>query len=377
MTLKYPFLDLKPVNAPFEEALKKAACDVITSGRYINGEYVARLEKEIATLCHTPYAIAVSNGLDALRLIVRAYKDMGFFCDGDEIIMSANTYIATALAVSSERLKPIFVDMSASTLNLNTSLIEEAITLRTKAIMPVHLYGTPCWDETIKQLATNYGLKVIEDNAQAIGASTNIEGLYGTHHTGGLGDAAGISFYPTKNLGALGDAGIVTTHDITLADTIRALANYGCDRRYHNIYKGFNCRMDEIQAAMLLVKLPHIDKENIRRRKLVDIYNSVINNNAITKPDTFAHSYQVWHQYPLRVENRESFITYMQNNGIGTDIMYPTPVHRQPCYAKEYNDTSCLEAESFAKQVICLPIGSHISENSAQEIATIANQFSF
>ena len=377
MTLKYPFLDLKPVNAPFEEALKKAACDVITSGRYINGEYVARLEKEIATLCHTPYAIAVSNGLDALRLIVRAYKDMGFFCDGDEIIMSANTYIATALAVSSEGLKPIFVDMSASTLNLNTSLIEEAITLRTKAIMPVHLYGTPCWDETIKQLATNYGLKVIEDNAQAIGASTNIEGLYGTHHTGSLGDAAGISFYPTKNLGALGDAGIVTTHDITLADTIRALANYGCDRRYHNIYKGFNCRMDEIQAVMLLVKLPHIDKENIRRRKLVDIYNSVINNNAITKPDTFAHSYQVWHQYPLRVENRESFITYMQNNGIGTDIMYPTPVHRQPCYAKEYNDTSCLEAESFAKQVICLPIGSHISENSAQEIATIANQFSF
>jgi dTDP-4-amino-4,6-dideoxygalactose transaminase len=374
MALKYPFLDLKPVNAPFEEALMKAACDVIASGRYINGEYVSRLEKEIASMCDTPYAVAVSNGLDALKLIIRAYKEMGVFTEGDEIIMSANTYIATALAVSDEGLKPVFVDISASTLNLDTSLIEKAITLRTKAIMPVHLYGTPCWDNTLKDVAHNYGLKIIEDNAQAIGANTNIKGLYGTHRTGGLGDAAGTSFYPTKNLGALGDAGIVTTHDSALADTVRALANYGCDRRYHNIYKGFNCRMDEIQAAMLLVKLPHLDDENNRRRNIVNIYNTLIDNESITKPHIFNDSYQVWHQYPLRVVNRDAFISFMQDNGVGTDIMYPSPVYLQPCY-HDYAGDSCPEAENFAKEVICLPIGAHISENSAAEIAQVVNLF--
>ena len=374
MSIKYPFLDLKPVNVPFEEALKKAACDVISSGRYINGEYVSQLEKEIATLCETEYAVAVSNGLDALKLIIRAYKELGEFHDGDEIIMAANTYIATALAVSDEGLKPVFVDMSANTLNLDTSLIEAAITLRTKAIMPVHLYGTPCWDETIKELASNYGLKIIEDNAQAIGAKSETVGLYGTHSTGGLGDAAGISFYPTKNLGALGDAGIVTTHDKTLADTVRALANYGCDHRYHNIYKGYNCRMDEIQAAMLLVKLPFLQEENERRRKLVSIYDKYIDNPQITKPQIFNYSYQVWHQYPLRVKNREKFIQSMTENGVATDIIYPTPCHLQPCYAHEYTDCNYQEAELLAKEVVCLPIGAHITHTDAENIAKITNR---
>lgn len=373
MAIKYPFLDLKPVNEQFEDALKKAACDIISSGRYINGEYVSKLEKEIATLCETKYAIAVSNGLDALKLIIRAYKELGIFDEGDEIIMAANTYIATALAVSDEGLKPVFVDMSPSTLNLNTSLIEAAITLRTKAIMPVHLYGTPCWDVTLKDIASKYGLKIIEDNAQAIGANTSIEGIYGTHYTGGLGDAAGISFYPTKNLGALGDAGVVTAHDKSLADTIRALANYGCDRRYHNIYKGYNCRMDELQAAMLLVKLPYLKEENERRRKLVSIYDKFINNTQITKPTIFKDSYQVWHQYPLRVKNREQFIQYMAKNGIATDIIYPTPCHMQPCYINEYTDSHYPEAEIFANEVVCLPIGAHIKLDNAEEIAKIAN----
>ena len=375
MAIKYPFLDLKPVNKPFEEALKKAACDVISSGRYINGEYVSQLEKKIATLCGTKYAVAVSNGLDALKLIIRAYKELGEFHEGDEIIMAANTYIATALAVSDEGLKPVFVDISPRTLNLDTQLIEAAINTKSKAIMPVHLYGTPCWDETIKELASKYNLKIIEDNAQAIGAKSNIVGIHGTFNTGGLGHAAGISFYPTKNLGALGDAGIVTTQDEILANAIRALANYGCDYRYHNIYKGYNCRMDELQAAMLLVKLPYLQEENERRRNLVSIYNKYIDNQQITKPQIFKDSYQVWHQYPLRVNNREEFIQFMNKNGVATDIIYPTPCYSQPCYEYEYTNCYCPEAELFAKEVVCLPIGSHITPIDAESIARIVNMY--
>ena len=373
--MKYPFLVLKDVNAPYEEALIAAATEVIKSGWYINGKHVSALEAEVAKLCETQYAVAVSNGLDALRLIVRAYKEMGFFHDNDEIIMSANTYVATALAVSAEGLKPVFVDMSAETLNLDTTLIEKAVTARTVAIMPVHLYGTPCWDENIVNIAQKHNLKVIEDNAQAIGAKSNINGLNGTFTTGGLGDAAGTSFYPTKNLGALGDAGMITTNDKQLADCVRALANYGTDRRYHNIYQGTNCRMDEIQAAMLLVKLPYLIDENNRRRELAAVYNESINNPSIVKPCIFGDMQQVWHQYPLRVTNRQRFIKHMEENGVATDIIYPSPVYEQPCYEQEYAHASCPEAETFAGEVICLPIGAHIKKDDAKDIARIINNF--
>ena len=375
MALKYPFLDLKPVNEPFEEQLKKAACDVISSGRYINGEQVASLEQEVARICGVEYAVAVSNGLDALRLIVRAYKEMGVFHDGDEIIMSANTYIATALAVSSEGLKPVFVDMSLVTLNLDTSLIESAITSRTVAVMPVHLYGTPCWDATLMEVARAHDLKIIEDNAQAIGAEASIPGLNGTRCTGGLGNAAGISFYPTKNLGALGDAGVVTTSDKELADVVRALANYGCDRRYHNIYKGYNCRMDELQAAMLLVKLPYLQTENARRRELVTVYDSAICSDKLVKPQVFDDMRQVWHQYPLQVKERSRFIDYMTTKGIGTDVIYPSPCYAQPCYAGSYANVCCPKAEVFADEVVCLPIGAHISLEDARYIAAVVSDF--
>lgn len=375
MALKIPFLDLKPVNMPFEEQLKKAACDVISSGRYINGEQVSRLEKEVARVCGTDYAVAVSNGLDALKLIVRAYKEMGVFHDGDEIIMAANTYIATALAVSSEGLKPVFVDISSATLNLDTSLIEHAITSRTVAVMPVHLYGTPCWDAELMAVAKAHGLKIIEDNAQAIGAESSVAGLNGTRNTGGLGDAAGISFYPTKNLGALGDAGMVTTCGRELADTVRALANYGCDRRYHNIYSGYNCRMDELQAAMLLVKLPYLQAENDRRRELVAIYDGKISSEKIVKPAIFTDMRQVWHQYPLQVQERTKFIEYMNDNGIGTDVIYPSPCYAQPCYSENYAAACCPRAEKFAREVVCLPIGAHISPEDAAEIAACASEF--
>lgn len=373
--MKYPFLVLKDVNAPYEEALITAATEVIKSGWYINGKHVNALETEVAKLCETQYAVAVSNGLDALRLIVRAYKEMGFFHKNDEIIMSANTYVATALAVSAEGLKPVFVDMSAETLNLDTSLIEQAITNRTVAIMPVHLYGTPCWDGNIINIAQKHNLKVIEDNAQAIGAKSNIKGFNGTYTTGGLGDAAGISFYPTKNLGALGDAGMVTTNDKQLADCVRALANYGTDRRYHNIYQGTNCRMDEIQAAMLLAKLPYLNDENNRRRELVATYNTNINNPSIVKPIVFGDMQQVWHQYPLRVADRERFIKYMEENEVATDIIYPSPVYKQPCYENGDIHTICKEAELFASEVVCLPIGAHIKKDDAKDIAHIINNF--
>ncbi len=373
--MKYPFLDLKPVNEPFEEELKKAACDVISSGRYINGNYTEKLEQRIAEICSAKYAVAVSNGLDALKLIIKAYKELGIFSDGDEIIMQANTYIATALAVSSEGLKPVFVDISPKTLNIDTSLIEKAITKRTKAIMPVHLYGTPCWDSILTGTAQKFNLKIIEDNAQAIGAKSDTTGLFGTQMTGGLGDAAGISFYPTKNIGALGDAGIVVTQHKEIADIVRAIANYGTDRRYHNIYKGYNCRMDELQAAMLLVKLPHLNEENNRRRTIVNIYNNNINNKLIRTPETFNDMFQVWHQYPLLVSERERFCRYMSDNGVATDIIYPEPCHKQPCYTDEYADCHCPKAELFAKEVVCLPIGAHIPPESALEIAHIAESF--
>lgn len=373
--MKYPFLVLKDVNAPYEKALIEATTEVIKSGWYINGKCVNELEQKVAELCETPYAVAVSNGLDALRLIIKAYKELGYFHEQDEIIMSANTYVATALAVSSEGLKPIFVDMSTSTLNLDTSLIEQHITARTVAIMPVHLYGTPCWDKKITGIAEKHNLKIIEDNAQAIGAKSNTPGLYNTYTTGGLGNAAGISFYPTKNLGALGDAGMITTHSKELADTIRALANYGTDRRYHNLYQGYNCRMDEIQAAMLLAKLPFLKYENNRRNKLVEIYNTHINCPDVIKPNNFNDMYQVWHQYPLQVKKRDQFISHMTENGVATDIIYPAPVYKQPCYEKDYSQIYCKVAEKFANEVVCLPIGAHITEDDAIVIAQIINDF--
>ena len=377
MAIKYPFLDLKPVNKPFEEALKKAACDVISSGRYINGEYVSQLEKEIATLCGTKYAVAVSNGLDALKLIIRAYKELGEFHEGDEIIMAANTYIATALAVSDEGLKPVFVDISPSTLNLDTQLIEAAINTKSKAIMPVHLYGTPCWDETIKELASKYNLKIIEDNAQAIGAKSNTEGLHGTYNTGGLGHAAGISFYPTKNIGALGDAGAVITHDSELAATVSALANYGSDSRYHNIYAGFNCRLDPIQAAMLRVKISDTDNANARRFARAVAYNRHIQHPEIILPKIPALPMEcVWHQYVIRVaaEKRDAFRVFLHENGVETDIHYPVPVHLQPCYASLPHGALPV-SEKLALESISLPIGDHISEIDAREIAEIINKF--
>lgn len=371
---QYPFLDLALACAPYMDELKAAACDVIERGRYLHGEHTRALEQEIAALCQTRHCVCVSNGLDALRLILRAYKEMGRLHDGDEVIVQANTYVASVLAISDNNLKPVLCEPREDTLNLDSRLIEGLITPRTRAIMPVHLYGTPCWDNLIVEMARKHGLLVIEDNAQAIGAMSDVAGFNGTHATGGLGDAAGNSFYPTKNLGALGDAGAITTNDDQLAATVRALANYGSDRRYHNIYQGYNCRIDEIQAAMLRVKLRHMQQETDVRADVARAYSEHISNPRVKAPVIFEGMRQVWHQFVVRVDDREAFRAHLAENGVGSDIHYATPPHRQPCYSSLANFNFPI-TERLAAQVVSLPIAPPITPDDARAIAGIINRF--
>lgn len=371
---QYPFLDLARYNAPYIDELKAAACEVIESGRYLHGPQTELLEQEIAELCHVRHCIGVSNGLDALRLILRAYMELGTLHEGDEVIVPANTYVASVLAISHNGLVPVLCEPREDTMNLDSRLIESHITPRTRAIMPVHLYGTPCWDATLMQTAREHDLLIIEDNAQAIGAASDIAGLNGTFITGGLGDAAGNSFYPTKNLGALGDSGAVTTNDDELAGAVKALANYGSDRRYHNIYPGYNCRLDEIQAALLRVKLRHLQAENDARAAIARTYSQCIDNPHVKTPDIFEGMGQIWHQYVVRVDNREAFRAHLAANGVGSDIHYATPPHRQPCY-KSLSHLQFPITEQLAAEVVSLPIAPPITTDDARAIADIINQF--
>ena len=371
---QYPFLDLALVNAPYSDELKAAACEVIDRGRYLHSTETELLEQEIATLCQVKHCVSVSNGLDALRLILRAYKEMGILNDGDEVIVPANTYVASVLAISDNNLVPVLCDPSEETNNLDSSLLEGLITARTRAIMPVHLYGTPCCDEMLLEVARRHDLFIIEDNAQAIGARSAVAGLHGTFITGGLGNAAGISFYPTKNLGALGDGGAVVTNDDTLAATVRALANYGSDRRYHNIYRGYNCRLDEIQAAMLRVKLRHLQEENEQRNAVALAYSESITNPRVKTPTIIEGMTQTWHQYVVRVEERDNFRKFLSDNGVGTDIHYATPAHWQPCY-KDLKHVPLPMTERLAGEVVSLPIAHPISPDDARYIAGIINKY--
>jgi len=372
--MKYKFLDLAQVNEPYMEQLQEAACKVIKSGRYLNGPETSLLEQEIAGLCEAKYCIAVSNGLDALRLIIRAYKELGILSNEDQVIVPANTYVASVLAISDNGMTPCLCDARQDTMNMDSSLIENIITPAVKAIMPVHLYGTPCWDEQLMAISKRYNLKIIEDNAQAIGARSSVPGLNGTFTTGGLGHASALSFYPTKNLGALGDAGAVVTNDEELAKTVRAIANYGSDRRYHNIYIGVNCRIDEIQAAMLRVKLRYLNVENMRRSEIAKSFDKHINNPLVKKPDIFDDMIQIWHQYVIRVEKRDEMRSYLEKNGVMTDIHYATPPHRQPCY-RRFLSYKLPVTSDIADHAISLPIGSPITTDDAEQIAKIINDF--
>lgn len=368
----YPFLDLAVCNAPYIDEIRAAAISVIDSGRYIGGVEVQALERELSALTGAPHAVGVSNGLDALRLIFRAYIELGKLHPGDEVIVPANTYIASVLAVTDCGLTPVFVEPDPATLNLDSSLVVEAITPRTRAVLPVHLYGRACWNDTLADVVRRYHLIVVEDNAQAIGAEASTPGLFGSRITGALGHAAAFSFYPTKNIGALGDAGAVTTFDADLASTVRALANYGSDRRYHNIYQGFNCRLDPIQAAMIRVKLRHIDDETDHRRRLAAIYSSEITNPAVTLPESGGGDTPVWHQYVVRVDHRDAFRSYLLENGVETDIHYAVPPHLQPCYSRHSSlhlPVTCRLADT----VVSLPISRCTTESDARAIASIIN----
>ncbi len=369
--IKYPFLDLATVNAPYIEELHRAAGSIIDSGRYVGGPEVEAFEKSLAADTGTAFAVGTANGLDALRLIIRAYIELGRLKAGDEIIVPANTYIASILAITDCGLIPVPVEPRTDTLNLDTSLIEKAITPATRAIMTVHLYGRACHDATLMEIAKRHNLLVIEDNAQAIGARSRLN----NRRTGSLGDAAAFSFYPTKNIGALGDAGAVTTDDAELAAAVRALANYGSDRRYHNIYCGLNSRLDPLQAAFLNIKLKHLDEENALRAAIAEIYENEISNPRVIKPHYSAGGDMVWHQYVVMTEDRDGFRDYLLKNGVQTDVHYATPPHRQPCYADLLGKLSLPVTDTIADQVVSLPVTRCTSEDDARAIARIINSY--
>lgn len=373
MTCKrYIFLDLKTVNEPFAGQIAEAMKRVADSGRYIGGPEVERFETMLTESCGATYCVGTGNGLDALRLILRAYIELGVMKAGDEVIVPANTYIATVLAITDNRLVPVFAEPDVRTMNLDTSKLEEYLTHRTKAIMTVHLYGRTCYDLKMQEFADRHGLKIIEDNAQAIGAA--MSGSVGRKITGGLGDAAAFSFYPTKNIGALGDAGAVTTSDRRLADAVRAIANYGSDRQYHNIYSGFNSRLDPVQAAIISLKLPFIDQENGIRKNLATIYENEIDNCAVLKPLPDEDGNSVWHQYVVQVDDREDFRRYMSEHGVETAVHYPLAPFDQPCYRTIYKP-NCSIARRLAEKVVSLPISRCTSESDAHEIAAIINNY--
>jgi len=374
---RFPFLNLATVNAIYRDDLLSAAKRIITSGRYIGGEEIAAFNRELAKLCDAPYAIGVSSGLDALRLILEGYKALGLLKKGDEIIIPANTYIASVLAVTHSGLTPILVDPDEHTMNLSASSILKALSPRTRAIMPVHLYGRIAWSMDMRHIAKEHNLLVIEDAAQAIGAEIGCDGLFSSRKAAAIGHAGAISFYPTKNIGALGDAGAVVTHDKSLADAVNALANYGSDWRYHNIYTGFNCRLDPIQAAMLRAKLTDLSGCNHRRQLRAETYDKNINNPYVIKPFYGSDINDcVWHQYVLRISDgrRDEFITYLNDNGVGTDIHYATPPHLQPCYISLAHMTLPV-TERLAKEVVSLPISDCTSIPDAIEISNIINSF--
>lgn len=364
-----PFLNLKAVNAQYQEEIEEACSNVINSGWYIKGGAVQKFEEHLSNYIGCKHVIGVANGFDALRLIIRAYKELGVFEDGDEIIVSANTFIASILAITENNLKPILVEPNIETFNINSSEIETHITKRTKAIMLVHLFGNVSWSSDIKEITQKYNLKIIEDNAQAIGAE------YNGMKTGNLGDAAGFSFYPGKNLGALGDGGAVTTNDKLLANTLRVLANYGSDNKYNHVYKGLNSRLDEIQAAILSVKLKYLDKENKTRRAVAEQYNQNIKNSLIHLPKTPKNGKEhVWHLFVIRTKKRKELQDYLLKNKIQTLIHYPIPPHKQEAY-KELKDLRLPVTEKIHEEVLSIPLNSILSQAQKDYIIKVLNSY--
>ena len=368
-----PFLDLKAINLQYRQELITAALRVIDSGWYILGNELKQFEKDFSTYCQTEYCIGVANGLEALFLILRAYKEQGIIKEGDEVIVPANTYIASILAISENRLKPVLVEPDLKTYNLNTALIEQHITEKTKAILTVHLYGQVTGMDKINSIAKKYNLKIIEDCAQAHGA------LYKGKKVGGLGDAAGFSFYPGKNLGAMGDAGAITTSDTELAQTLIALRNYGSFEKYQNHYKGVNSRLDEIQAAMLGVKLKHLDTEVRRRREIALAYTQGITNPQIVLPLGKACTMEsihnhVFHLYVVQCQDRTGLKEHLQVHGITTLIHYPIAPHKQQAFI-DWSECSFPVTEIIHDNVLSLPISPVMTDEQIAQVISVCNSY--
>ena len=388
-----PFLSLHDVTAKYKDEIHEAVLRVVDSGWYLQGKENEQFEQHYAEYIGTKHCIGCANGLDALIWIFRAYIELGVMQPGDEVIVPANTYIATILAITENGLVPVLVEPRTDTLQIDDSLIEERITERTKAICIVHLYGRLAYTEKIGELCKKYNLKLIEDNAQAHGCKFEVKGARleakgkEFKRTGSLGDAAGHSFYPGKNLGALGDGGAVTTDDDELAAAIRALANYGSQKKYVFKYTGRNSRLDEIQAAVLDVKLRHLDEDTCLRQQIADYYYDHIDNPLVTLPKRLPHENNVYHLFPILVkgerreargERRDKLQRYLEKNGVGTVIHYPIAPHKQECYVNEVWDTPQLSlpiTEQIANEELSLPMSPTMTIDEAAEVVRLINEW--
>jgi dTDP-4-amino-4,6-dideoxygalactose transaminase len=363
-----PFLDLKSLNQVYMDEIQSAASRVLSSGWYIQGKELELFESEFSEFCGTKFCIGVANGLDALILTLRAWKEMKKLSDGDEIIVPANTYIATILAITENNLKPILVEPDPDSYNISPKNIENAITSKTKCIIAVHLYGRVAEMKDINEIAKINNLLVLEDAAQAHGASCQQK------KAGNLGNAAAFSFYPGKNLGAFGDGGAVTTNDYELAKKIRVIGNYGSQKKYNNLHKGLNSRLDEIQAAFLRVKLKYLENEIKSRRKVASRYLSEIDNPLIKLPFTNNHDEHAWHLFVLMLDNRDELLEYLKKNGVESLIHYPIPPHLQNAY-REFNDLNFPVTEKIHRSALSIPISSVLKNNEINLIIKLVNRF--
>ncbi|TKF99446.1 DegT/DnrJ/EryC1/StrS family aminotransferase [Vibrio sp. F13] len=363
-----PFLDLKEINQQYQQELKEACARVIDSGWYIMGNELSAFEEEFATYCGSKHSIGVANGLDALILVLRAWKEMGKLQDGDEVIVPANTYIASILAISENDLIPVLVEPDINTFNLTYENIEKALTDKTKVILPVHLYGQISPMVEIMQIAKEHDLLVLEDCAQSHGA------MLDGKKCGTWGDAGAFSFYPGKNLGALGDAGAVTTDDDELFDVLSALRNYGSHEKYKNEYKGVNSRLDEIQAAMLRIKLKHLDRETKERQVIAKQYLKSIINPLIELPEVVNHDGHVWHLFVIKSKYRDELSEHLKKHGVQSLIHYPIPPHKQDAYV-EWENESFPVSERMHTEVLSIPISSILSHVEQKKIIEVINEF--
>jgi len=362
------FLDLQQVTAAHAEEIRQAVCRVVDSGWYVHGRECRQFEQRYADYIGTAHAVGCANGLDALWLMLRAYKELGVLSDGDEVLVPANTFIATILAITENNLRPVLVEPSWQTLQIDDRLVEQAITARTRALMIVHLYGQCAYTDALAAICRRHGLLLLEDNAQAHGCR------FGSRRTGSLGHAAAHSFYPGKIIGALGDAGAVTTSDDRLAEVVRALGNYGFSRKYVSEHRGRNSRLDEIQAAVLNVKLSHVDEDIERRKQVAERYREGIRHPLVTIPAPTHRDSHVYHLFPVLSPRRDALAAHLSERGIETLVHYPIPPHKQACYA-EWNGLSLPVTEQIHREELSLPMSPCLTDEEVEQVIAAVNSF--